>query len=178
MKLEKLIKLLELKEERRTGWQIQKVERPESVAAHSWSAAFLTVMYAPDDIDFEKAVSMALVHDIEQAEMGDIPNRPDTEIESHQEELDSVQEVIGTKPELLEIWREKQEMESAEAVFVEDMEQIDMVLQALKYSKQGRHGESGSMEEFFESADRRVQTEVGRRLFKKIRKDFDEHKRL
>jgi putative hydrolase of HD superfamily len=74
--LEALLELLELKDERRTGWVLRNVDAPESVAAHTWGAATLCLLYAGRaGIDRERAVAMGVVHDLAEARTGDVPTR-------------------------------------------------------------------------------------------------------
>jgi putative hydrolase of HD superfamily len=130
---------------------------------------------------------MALVHDLEQAEAGDIPSRGDEERkvmstgEKKQREVDAMKKLVPEKAEsIFELWNEHMEMETEGAQFVEDMEQVDMVLQALKYEKDSRYSPEDNpdfssypaMDEFFISADENIQGEKGRELFKKIREEY------
>ncbi|OYR56353.1 phosphohydrolase, partial [Halorubrum sp. E3] len=41
--LDAVLAAYDLKDERRTGWQLRGVDDPESVAAHSWGVAYLVV---------------------------------------------------------------------------------------------------------------------------------------
>ncbi len=77
-----VLKALRLKEEVRAGWALRGVRDPESVADHCWGTALLCWLYAPtgggngdDAIDRDRAVAMAIVHDIAEAEMGDVATR-------------------------------------------------------------------------------------------------------
>jgi putative hydrolase of HD superfamily len=172
--LDRILKLTNLKEEQRTGWQIQNVDRPETVAAHSWGASLLTLLVdTKRSIDRQKAVRMAILHDIEQSLTGDIPTRPDTDRDVFDRELDAAEALLDGQDEMLETWKEKQRMETFEAKFVEDMEQLDMVIQALRYEKDQRYGEDGSMDEFFRTADQNIQTDPGKELFKKVRREYE-----
>ncbi|MFW5828030.1 MAG: HD domain-containing protein [Alkalispirochaeta sp.] len=81
--LDRAIEFTELKDVDRTGWVLRGVDDPESVADHSWGTAQLCLLFAayatfdPDlaEIDPHRAVSMALVHDLAEVEVGDIPRR-------------------------------------------------------------------------------------------------------
>lgn len=64
-----------LKDVARSGWVLRGIERPESVADHSWGTAYLCLLLAPAGIDRERSVAMALVHDLAEVETGDIPRR-------------------------------------------------------------------------------------------------------
>jgi len=59
---------------RRTGWMQHGVLDAETVAGHSFEAAVLALELAPIvGADPEKAAALALVHDLPEALMGDIP---------------------------------------------------------------------------------------------------------
>src|SRR6056297_276645 len=76
--LDALLTAYRLKDERRTGWQLRNVADPETVAAHSWGVAFLTLAYADDaGVDADRALRLAVLHDAGEAEVGDVPTRAD-----------------------------------------------------------------------------------------------------
>ncbi|MEM2488163.1 MAG: HD domain-containing protein [Thermoproteota archaeon] len=59
---------------RRTGWMQLGVPDAETVAGHSFEAAILAVELAPIvGANPEKTATLALVHDLPEAVMGDIP---------------------------------------------------------------------------------------------------------
>nr|WP_135536074.1 HD domain-containing protein [Halostella pelagica] len=71
-----LLELLDLKDERRTGWELRDIEDPESVAAHTWGMATLCLVYADRvEVDRDRAVTMALIHDLAEVRTGDIATR-------------------------------------------------------------------------------------------------------
>ena len=181
----------DLKDLERTGWQQKDVEDAETVASHSWGAAVLALHYgrAVDwnvDIDGRrysldpfKTVSMALLHDTEQAISGDLPSKPEKDQmqvspdTKKKKEEKAVEELYDHRFNYEKsIWNQTQEMESAEAIFVEDMEQIDMVLQALKYTEEERTEED--MEEFFLSAGESIQTDVGEVLYNEVLEKYED----
>ncbi|ELY59953.1 HD domain-containing protein, partial [Natronococcus jeotgali] len=60
-----LLEWFDLKDELRTGWELRNINSPESVAAHTWGAAALCLLYAErEEVDRQKAVTMALIHDL------------------------------------------------------------------------------------------------------------------
>src|SRR6056297_1491823 len=76
--LTKVLKLLNLAEklkfELRHSWLSNG--RQESVAEHSWRLALMVVLLAPhlgEPVNMEKALKMALIHDLVEAEAGDVP---------------------------------------------------------------------------------------------------------
>jgi len=63
----------ELKSVRRTGWLNHKVPNPESVADHSFRTAVMAMILAPKiGANVEKAIKMALIHDIGETKIGDV----------------------------------------------------------------------------------------------------------
>ncbi|MDY6770086.1 MAG: HD domain-containing protein [Candidatus Nanohaloarchaea archaeon] len=188
-----LLAALQLKDEDRTGWTMRDVRDPESVAAHSWGVAFLTALLADDDIDRERAVRMALVHDLAEAETGDIPNRAAAEQEkkpvSDEEKAEQERAVMerfaaeSGDESLLELWEEYAARETAEARFVKDMDVLDMCLQALFYEENGRYPGDGenehfeeydAMDEFFAAGAERLSTDTGQELFEQVRERYRE----
>lgn len=183
---------LDLKDENRTGWELREVENPETVAAHSWGSALQVILNSADEFEkYFRVLTMAIVHDLEQASVGGIPSRGDEERkvmstgEKTRTETESMQELVpGNLEFVLNLWNGHMELESSKARFVEDMEQIDMVLQALKYEKDERYDPKDNtdfsryeaMDEFFASANQNIQTSTGRTLFKKIKQEYEKVK--
>ncbi|PSH02311.1 MAG: phosphohydrolase [Nanohaloarchaea archaeon QH_8_44_6] len=192
-KIEGLITVLNLKDEKRTGWQLRNIEDPESVADHSWGVALLTLIYSEKvDINEEKALKMALIHDIAEAETGDFVTRKvddKQEIEKEEKEKlekEAVEKLSGLLgEELEEIWMEYEERETDEAKFVKDMDLIDMCLTALKYEKENRYNpeeenedfqEYENLDEFFATTKPRITTLKGQKLFREIEDKYQEAK--
>src|SRR6056297_1841506 len=79
--LDALLDAYALKDEGRTGWQLRGVDAPESVAAHSWGVAYLVLALGDrfrgdlPDIDLDRALRLAVVHDVAEAETGDVATR-------------------------------------------------------------------------------------------------------
>lgn len=68
--------LLQLKRTPRAGWFRVGIDRPESVADHSFAAALLAWRIARDagGLDARRVLLMALLHDFAEARLTDIPN--------------------------------------------------------------------------------------------------------
>ena len=76
--LDRALQFIELKDVPRTGWVLRGIDSPESVADHSWSTALLCLLYAPlseEPLNCDRAVAIALIHDLAEVEVGDIPRR-------------------------------------------------------------------------------------------------------
>lgn len=187
--LDSLLTALELKDETRTGWELRGVEQPESVAAHSWGTALLCLLFGGDaDVDVERCMRMALVHDLAEAETGDLPRRPPAEQswtpeEKEEEERAVMERLAGERDDsmLLELWAEYAEQETDAARFVKDMDLVEMCLQALFYEENARHEQDADagdgdapMDEFFATTAPRLTTDTGRGLFEDVRARYEE----
>jgi putative hydrolase of HD superfamily len=144
----------QLKRTPRTGWVQRGVPNAENVAAHSFGVVYAILVLAPlveADINLERALAMAALHDLPEALTTDIPTPawrflPDgikTTVEraSMQEMLfsdtstGSVTE-NNISAQFMAWWEELHANETAEALLVHDADKIDMFLQALMYEKQ------------------------------------------
>lgn len=89
--IDALLAALDLKDETRTGWDLRGIDDPESVAAHTWGVAYLCLLYADragteagqdGPVDRDRALRMAVLHDVAEAETGDVPTRADSTAET------------------------------------------------------------------------------------------------
>lgn len=180
--------LYRLKDELRAGWVLRGIERPESVADHSWGTALLCLLHGPEaGVEVPRAVAMALIHDLAEAVTGDRAARmgPNGEVVHEADKAEREErafaelfpvgrESFGT---VRELHREYEETVSSEARFVRDMNLVDMCLQALIYESEQRYDPTDKqenfpafrrLEEFFATSAARLSTEIGRRLFEGI----------
>jgi putative hydrolase of HD superfamily len=174
-----------LKDERRTGWQLRGVDDPESVAAHTWGVSLLCLAFADEaGVDPDRALRLAVVHDLAEARTGDAPTRVDPEKEplsseeKERRERAAMAELARPFPLVEEAWEAYERRDTPVARFVKDMDLVDMCLQALVYERGERYaGESDSefaaLDEFFATAEPRLSTDVGRRLFEEIRARYE-----
>lgn len=185
-----IYKLMNLKNEKRAHSKIWGIEEFETVADHSWGTAFLCLYYGSErDIDTEKTVKMAIVHDMAEAEIGDIPYRVDEEnMDVKPEEKERREEAVWEKIEdkteredLIELWKEYEAKKTKEAKFVKDMDRIDLVLRTLENEKEERYSQENDspyahLDEIFIAVNNRIQTEIGRELFKEIKSRYEKVK--
>ena len=144
--LDFLAKAGELKSTPRTGWLESGVKNPESVADHSYRTALAAMVLSDaNGLDTCKVMRMALLHDLAEAETGDIT--PKEKKESHRELEDNAMKNIlsvldDAQRELYwSIWTEYQEASSPEAILVHDVDKVEMVLQASEYQKTSNNSE-------------------------------------
>ena len=119
-------------------------DRRENDAEHSWHLAMMALVlaeHANEDIDILKVIKMVLIHDIVEIDSGDIffydANNGHTNTE---EELKAANRIFGILPadqaeELIKIWREFEDGETAEARFAKSLDRFEPLLQ--NYSNKG-----------------------------------------
>ncbi|MDS0295377.1 HD family hydrolase [Halogeometricum sp. S3BR5-2] len=170
---------------------LRNIDAPESVAAHTWGTAVLCLLYAEqENVDRQKAVAMALIHDLGEARTGDIPTRAEDgrqtvpAAEKEAAERSAVTDLVGpfNHTELLSLWEEYEARDTPTAQFVKDMDLINNCLQALKYERQNRYDETETndhfaefenLDEFFATAAPRFQTALGEDLFERITSEYE-----
>jgi putative hydrolase of HD superfamily len=206
--LEALRRGFALKETTRSGWLRVGVAAPESVADHSWGTALLVSSFAEEaGVARDRAVAMAVVHDLPEALTGDTPYRGDISAEADKSVREArAMEDLGTgSPHLRELWEEYEAAATPTARFVRDMNLIEMCLQALLYAEAaagegapaegaaaddvpvegapGAHAPAeprpsdlapGDLAEFFTSTEPRLTSDLGLRLFRELRRRYDE----
>lgn len=132
---------------RREGWVTQVgINNPESVADHTFRTAILTMCISDmRGLNTDKLVAMALLHDVHEAIIGDYDltqKKRIGEIELRKRETEAINNVFSHLPDnLKEKYRslsiEFQEQETAEAKLVRQLDQLEMIFQALEYEKDG-----------------------------------------
>ena len=149
--------LCQLKQLFRQGWLKRGVgrKRCESVAEHSFGVTVLALWLADayyPELNTEKVLRMALLHDFGEIYAGDIIPGDDVSMQDkHAWEEASVARVVGKLPSsktYLKLWEEFERGDTPEARFVRQIDRLEMGLQAAVYKSQ----EQGVMDEFFLSA--------------------------
>jgi putative hydrolases of HD superfamily len=147
-----------LKTEPRRGWVVKLgMEHPESVADHSYRVVLMTMVYSDArGLDTEKALRMAMLHDLAEAVVGDsIPGEREPR-EKKKLESSGLRKMLKELPEGLSkayysSWLEFEEGESAEAKLVRQLDKVEMAIQASEY----RGEDSASdVREFLQAARR------------------------
>ncbi|MFW5964488.1 MAG: HD domain-containing protein [Natronomonas sp.] len=187
--LEALVEAYVLKDETRTGWQLRGIEAPESVAAHTWGVALLVARFCPPEVDLERALLLAVVHDVAEAETGDIATRAEADAQSvdadekERREREAMAGPLAALGEgIHEAWEAYETRDTAEARFVKDMDILDTCLQALVYERQQRYDPDADnphfeayddLDEFFATGEPRLSTARGRELFEQVRERYE-----
>ncbi|MEM3712412.1 MAG: HD domain-containing protein [Thermoproteota archaeon] len=119
---------------RRTGWMQLGVLDAETVAAHSFEAAILAIELAPIiGANPEKAATLALVHDLSEAVMGDIPKWTSSRITRNDTEAAMEIESNIIVNLILEFLRG----ETKEAKIAKLCDLLSTIIQAKRYLRMG-----------------------------------------
>ncbi|XP_063091113.1 5'-deoxynucleotidase HDDC2 isoform X4 [Cavia porcellus] len=105
-----------LKRVPRTGWVYRNVENPESVSDHMYRMALMAMVTRDAHLNKDRCIRLALVHDMAECIVGDIApadNIPKEEKHRQEEEYET--------------------QSTAEARFVKQLDQCEMILQASEY---------------------------------------------
>ncbi|KAH9975797.1 HD domain-containing protein [Lactifluus volemus] len=103
-----------LKTQKRTGWVDNNIPNPESISDHMYRMAVLAMCVSDQSLDVAKCVMMAIVHDLAEAQVGDIaPREGISKAEKRRLETEAMQnfvhEMLHDSPAALKImslWRE------------------------------------------------------------------------
>ena len=133
-----------LKTNKRTGWYHHRVPHPESIADHMYRMAMLAMLCPKTaQIDIGKCVMLALVHDLAEAEVGDLtPLDGVPKEEKTRREAEAlaylVHDLLGSSPAALrieELWLEYEHRTTLEARLVKDLDRFELLLQAVEYEE-------------------------------------------
>ncbi len=176
-RLKLMREVLTLKDTRRTGWTYKEVPNSESVAEHLFGISFLALTVPlPQNIQRDKLVKMALVHDIGEAIIGDQvwESGKLSNASKHQTKKTQEKEAIITlfdKTGLNEIKAlalEFLQQKTPTAKFLKELDKLEMVLQALVYEKRVK---PEKLNEFWENAEKYLKNPVLLRYFQELRKE-------
>jgi len=173
----------------RSGYVLRGVHDPESVTEHSWHVLFLVWALGTriEGIDLSRAVEIALVHDLSELRIGDLP-----QVASHYfpegskklAELATMHDLLAPLPErALDLYREYQQGTTPEARLVKACDKLQLIVKVSVYESWG----TGALSEFWENPNNFIDggfTEV-RELFEALRRrkakrtdrPLDDHRR-
>ncbi len=136
----------------RAGYVLRGVTEPESVAAHSHFVAVMTLLIVdahPGRFDREKAVAMALLHDLPECRLMDIPMpacKGALGAAKAEAELAVGAELLGAlSARYVELLEELEAAQSPEARLVRGIDKLQMMAKIVMYQREGR----GRLEEFW-----------------------------
>ena len=134
----------------RTGWRFQGIKTGESVADHCYRVSLLSMILADllkthgVRLDAEKVMRMALLHEVAEARIGDVPFPAleyipeDAKEHGEKTAVESMFEGFGTVGEkYIEIWEEFEDNTSVEGQLVRAADKLELMIQAYEYEKIG-----------------------------------------
>lgn len=127
----------------RSGYLQHGVSDPESVSEHQYHLAFLVWSLAPyvPDLDVQRALELALVHDVPELLIGDFP-RSASKLIPHavkrEAELRAIESLFGGLDERVDArMREFHRCTSLEARFVSACDKLQMLIKVTSYAERG-----------------------------------------
>lgn len=159
-----LIELQRLKTLDRTGWTLRgQAPGAESVAAHSYGVALAAMMLADEvrarglEVDVERVLRVALMHDWAEARLGDMPR---TAVEyfgaavrkrAERAAFDDIVSEAASAESYRALHADYEERESLEARLVKAADIVDLLVQALAFERAGARG----LDEFWDGVAER-----------------------
>lgn len=132
----------------RTGYAMNGIDPPECVAAHSAGVAATALMIADrvaGPVDRERLLGMALLHDLGEARVGDVPLVTKTAADDEKEEAAANRILDGLPPRYRAWLDEYRARESLEARIVKAADKLQLMVKVLAYERAGR----GDLEAFW-----------------------------
>ena len=156
--IELLLEAARLKSVRRAGWVRCQVPDAESVADHCWGISWLILLFLPNDMDREKALTYATLHDIAEVRIGDITPYDGVDPRTKKaREKAALSDLLSSAPKRVQrAALDYQKGLDPEACFVKQLDRLDMAIQATIYAE-----ETGTdLSEFMRSARREITSPV------------------
>ena len=161
-----------LKDVKRTGWtRYPQIESVESVADHCFMVAFLALTIPlPENVNRERLIKMAIVHDTTESLVGDIVfeqgQSKDLAIFADKKEKENaaIRTLFAEHPQHIASYDEYEALEKAEAKFLKELDKLEMAHQALQYEL--TYG--ADLQQFFDNVDAYVKTPQVRAVLTQI----------
>jgi 5'-deoxynucleotidase YfbR-like HD superfamily hydrolase len=158
--LSTLIELQRLKRLDRTGWTLRGLPNgTESVAAHSFGVSATAMLLADKfaargiDVDVEKVLRFALLHDWAEVRVGDMPRTATLYFGSEarkQAETAAFSDVVAGDARYMDLYSDYERRESLEARLVKAADVLDLLVQVLALERAGARG----LDEFWEVVEK------------------------
>lgn len=136
--IQRVLELAErLKFELRHSWLSNG--RQESVAEHTWQMSLMAVLmhrHLEKPVDLGRSLEMIIVHDLVEAEAGDVPffetgARQDAKAERERAAIDRIRALLppGTGDHVHALWHEFEELRTPEAKFAKALDHLEVQIQ-------------------------------------------------
>jgi putative hydrolase of HD superfamily len=155
----------------RSGWSASAgIEKPESVADHTFRCAIMAMTIGDlEALETNKLVKMLMLHDLQEALTGDFDAFAKQKLglkEIKIKQKNAIKEITSLLPNTLRsrylaLWDEYENKITKEALLANDIDKIEMLLQALEYEKQGCP--SAKLDTFWNSSKPQIKTPIGKK---------------
>lgn len=132
-----------LKNVDRAGWVRMGIPSPESVADHAFRTTTLALLLGPElNVDMNKLIKMALIHDLAESDpdVGDITPFDGVSLEEKSTRehaaMKKLTRILPNGEEVLTLWREYEALGSPESQLCQQIDVLEMALQAREYERQ------------------------------------------
>lgn len=160
----------------RTGWQNNEVENPESVADHTFRVALMAMVLSQNNknINQNKLIKMALIHDLGEALIGDMVWEKGSEVigsqeEKHTDEHKAINEIFKENDlkEYKLLWEEYEAQKTEEAKFLKLIDKLEMALQTLEYQQSG--ADTIKLQQFWDNSEKYLKNSELEELFEYLK---------
>lgn len=144
----------------RTGWLLRGLKDPESIADHSFRTTLLAMVLADIlveqgiKIEPEKVMRLALLHDVTESQIGDIPYPAmkyipeDVKEDGEEKAMRFMVAELGTiGARYVALWEEFKDAKTLEARLVRAADKLELMIQVHEYQKVGYQ----SLNDFWEN---------------------------
>lgn len=150
-----LLELQTLDRVPRMGFLLRGVDDPESVSEHSFHVAFLVWSLGEEisELDVSRAMAMALIHDLAEVRLGDLPRTTarflasETKRAAEGSVVEDLTSPLGTRA--VDLLREYQAGESREARLVKACDKLALMLKVVAYGQ----WRTGALAEFWDNPE-------------------------
>ena len=155
----------------RTGWLRHGIDKPETVASHSWQMAMMALKLAQTGentaYDMDKVIKLCLCHDMGESVIGDITPSDSRYATKEEMENKAIAQIVAESDfSVLEaLFSEYEANQTPEAKLANDLDKLDMYAQALDYETKYQDKD---LTEFKHSAVKAIQTDIGKKLLKEL----------
>ena len=161
-----------LKRVKRSGWWLEGIKDPESVAEHSFRTAVLAFIIAKlegeSDTNANKLCSAAVFHDMHETRILDLNKVVHRYINERKESTKRAEEgqIAALPKEIQGPMRSLLNLDEKEKIMLKDADILEATIQAREYLG----GEYENYRGWIESAEKRLKTKSARTLLEEIKK--------
>ncbi|GAA5849954.1 hypothetical protein JCM8547_000963 [Rhodosporidiobolus lusitaniae] len=153
-----------LKTNKRTGWVNHGIDKAESIADHMYRMSMMCLAFPEtSSLDIGKCVMLSLVHDMAEADVGDITPEHASGVSKaaklalEEKAMERIYGLLGNTSipalRIKSLWEEYEARETEESKFVKDLDLYELCQQAVEY--ENSHG-CNTLQEFFETTIPRI----------------------